>query len=382
VFDEENSNQSATGEHLYKCITESFAKQKVPQQNVIGFGSDGCSVMMGINNSVASRFKKDYPGIFVMKCICHSAHLCASEACKQLPKSCEELARGIFNFLHSSAKRQNALMQFQKFLDLKPHKILHPSQTRWLSLEAVSKRIIEQWDALRLYFTDTYLEQKLHTTEFIFNSLNDPFMKLHFYFLSWILPKFTELNKYFQTERVVITDIHEKIRLLYTTILLSFMKRDYVLRTDLSSIQPNNGQHHIFDSQMYLGVMVQEHINKNNLIKNKEKLKYFYNHCRQFLQTSAIEIKKRYDMNDQVLSKISILSAKNSLSNAFRDENPSILPLVTYMKRAVPIKENEDYNEIIQKLDDQWRALPMSLHLLPESITKLQYSNDDPDVLW
>lgn len=147
--------------------------------------------MMGAFNSVASRFIDNFPGIFIMKCVCHSAHLCASEACKELPRNCEYFARNIFNFLKSSSKRQAEFLQFQSFLQLEPHKILHPSQTPWLSLNLVVERIFEQWEALKLYFTDIWLNQRLHCAEQIYNGLHNPFTKLYFYFLEWILPKFT-----------------------------------------------------------------------------------------------------------------------------------------------------------------------------------------------
>ncbi|KAF0708776.1 Uncharacterized protein FWK35_00025335 [Aphis craccivora] len=88
-------------------------------------------------------------------CMSFGPPICASEACKQLPRALEDMARNIFNFLKSSSKRQAELKQFQMFLNLKPHKLLHPSQTRWLSLIAVVSRILEQWDSLKLYFTDT-----------------------------------------------------------------------------------------------------------------------------------------------------------------------------------------------------------------------------------
>lgn len=146
--------------------------------------------MMGCRNSVASRFKEECLGITIIKCICHSAHLCASEACKALPRRCEDLARNIYNFMKCSAKRQAQLVQFQKFLDIKPHKILHPSQTRWLSQGAVVSRILEQWDALKLFFTDMAFSEKLLAAEQILNYLDDPLVKLCFLFLDWILPKF------------------------------------------------------------------------------------------------------------------------------------------------------------------------------------------------
>lgn len=124
--------------------------------------------------------------------------ICASEACKQLPRALEDMARNIFNFLKSSSKRQAELKQFQMFLNLKPHKLLHPSQTRWLSLIAVVSRILEQWDSLKLYFTDTYLSQRLVSTETIYYGLSDPFMKLRHLFLNWSLPLFTRYTDYYE----------------------------------------------------------------------------------------------------------------------------------------------------------------------------------------
>lgn len=379
VFDIKNDKQpAATAEHLFNCIIETLNRSNVPLDNLIGFASDGCNVMMGSTNSVASRFRLMFPGIFILKCICHSAHLCASEACKQLPRSCEDMARAIFNFLHSSAKRQSTLKQFQKFLDLKPHSILHPSQTRWLSLEPVINRILDQWEALRLYFTDSYLDQKLLSTEHIYISLNDKFMKLYYYFLAWILPKFNEFNRYFQSQKVVISDLHDKIRCLYQEILLSFLKRNYVMTNDLNKLRPDNGENHLPDSQLYSGAQVLKHINAPELSNKIEQKKQFFMKCRQFLQTAALELKKRYDMEDPVLSNLSSLSAKNALSIEYHDSHTSLVPLISLMPRIVP-KENSG---LIQKIDDQWRGLILKIKFMPTEITNLQYANEPPDVFW
>jgi len=130
-----NNPSSANAEQLYNWLlkTASFYRYRflnIPLTNIIGFGSDGCNVMMVEHNSDVSRLRDSCPGIFIMKCVCHSARLCVSEACKYLPRSCEDLARNIYNFLKSSSKRQSELVQFQRFMDIEPQKILHPSQTR------------------------------------------------------------------------------------------------------------------------------------------------------------------------------------------------------------------------------------------------------------
>ena len=79
-------------------------------------------------------------------------HLCASEACKKIPKEIEQLVRDIYNYFSNSPKRQKIYLEFQAFVDVEPHRILWPSQTRWLSLHQCVHRIVEQWEALRSYF--------------------------------------------------------------------------------------------------------------------------------------------------------------------------------------------------------------------------------------
>ncbi|XP_046671170.1 E3 SUMO-protein ligase KIAA1586-like [Homalodisca vitripennis] len=168
----------ATAEHLYSILEDTLKSHNIPKDNVIGFASDGCNTMMGVNNSVASRLKENFPGIFILKCVCHSLHLCASEACKKLPKELEDLIRGVFNFMHGSAKRLSLFQQFQKFLDLDLHRILHPSQTRWLSVMAAVERVLEQWNALELFFIDILANDNSRHAEEICTWLHDPFMKI------------------------------------------------------------------------------------------------------------------------------------------------------------------------------------------------------------
>ncbi|XP_046980473.1 uncharacterized protein LOC124545569 [Schistocerca americana] len=159
-----NIEKASTAENLYNGVVKTFQQHNIPFANIIGFGADGCNTMMGVRNSVASRFRDSWPGIFVMKCVCHSVHICASEACKNLPRACEDLARNIYGF-KLSAKNQAELKEFQVFLNLEPHKLLHPSQTRWLSMIAVVRTVLENWDALMLFFNQKWLSERVLSAE-------------------------------------------------------------------------------------------------------------------------------------------------------------------------------------------------------------------------
>ena len=108
--------------------------------------------MFGQFNSVASRLINKFPGLTLFKCSCHSLHLCASEAAKKLPRACEELVRQTYLYFSSSAKRRFEFKTFLDFYEEDPLSILHPNQTRWLSLYRAVDRILLHWDALKEYF--------------------------------------------------------------------------------------------------------------------------------------------------------------------------------------------------------------------------------------
>ncbi|XP_076049531.1 protein FAM200B-like [Oratosquilla oratoria] len=350
----ENVEKGATG-NLYEGMLKTFEKHEIPVTQIIGFGADERSAMMGAHNSVESRFRNECPGLFVIKCVCHSAHLCASEACKTLPKKCEDLARDVYNFFKGNSKRQSKFVQFQSFLHLKPHKMLHPSQTRWLSLVDVVQRVLEQWEALRLFFEDLRSSERLVAADTISDSLRNPFIKLYYCFLDWILPKFTNFNKYFQSDKPVITVLHEKVSALFKEIILSFMEREYVMKTELCLIDPNRKDKHLSDTEIYLGVKVLQELQVSRVTARKYELKEFFQRCREFMSVACCEIKKKYDFSDNVISKLNCLTPTNALSSNFRKSVPSLVPLVTALPLLVPPEDSS----LLQRLDDQWRILPL-----------------------
>jgi hypothetical protein len=128
---------------------------------------------MGCNNSVAKLISHNYPWVVVVKRSSHSIHLCASYACKKLPKTLEDLCH-----FSLSAKRITVLKEFQVFSNTSIHKILAPGQTRWLSLRTCVRRILEQWKALSLYFTSYNFDDPTHINELVLSALKKPFMKV------------------------------------------------------------------------------------------------------------------------------------------------------------------------------------------------------------
>nr|CAI5822409.1 unnamed protein product [Callosobruchus analis] len=138
--------ENCTAGGLTQAIVDLLEKFEINKNNVIGFAADNASVMMGQFGGVQAKLKELVnPDIFVLGCICHSLHLCASEACKKIPSEAEEFVQDIYNYICRSPKRLKVYEEFQAFIDLKPHKLLTLSQTRWLSLEVRVFSVFFMW---------------------------------------------------------------------------------------------------------------------------------------------------------------------------------------------------------------------------------------------
>ncbi|KAE8745949.1 hypothetical protein FOCC_FOCC007310 [Frankliniella occidentalis] len=327
VFSEKNpdeANEGATARRLFDLLMKSFTDEGVPLVNLIGFASDGCNTMFGSNNSVAQRLQETFPGITVLKCLCHSLHLVASEACKELPRKIEDLARNIYGMFKSSAKRQAAFAEFQAFYEAEPHKILRPAQTRWLSLQSVVNRILEQWEPLKGYFTFQATEKNLVAADNIV------------------------------IDRALITVVYKKMCTSYKDLLLTFMDKTYVERTPLDLVNPADNGHHIPLQNIYLGVKVMRGFSELRARPDiAEMERQFRLRCKAFLVKSCCEMRARFDFSGHSpFARMACLNPKEVLSSS-STRLPSLLPLIETVPRIC------DPNDLdrVQVLDDQWRLL-------------------------
>lgn len=283
---------SATAEHLYDRVTKTFTDRGVPLKNVIGFASDGCNTMMGDDNSVKTRFERDCPGITVLKCICHSMALCASEASKKLPRSCEKLAKDVYRYFASSYNRQKKFKQCQKFLDLKIKKLLHPAQTRWLSLKEVVERLLEMWEALILYFATVPLDET-ETVKDIITGLNDPLIRLLLFFVNFALPKFTQANLTFQSSSPQITSMQATMEKTLKSLLKCYLDGNYVERTPLHSINPRDMRYVKPRNLITVGENALLFMQKPAVGQNNALMDHFYQYVTDYLIVGCEQIQKR-----------------------------------------------------------------------------------------
>ncbi|EFA13157.1 Zinc finger protein 862-like Protein [Tribolium castaneum] len=127
--------EDASAEALFVSIKHILDTQSVPYKNLIALAADNASTMMRRKNGVQAKLRELVPNLYVQGCLCHSLHLCSSAATKELPSVVEQFVRNIYAYFAHSTKRILELGECQVFVNEKPHKMLYPSQTRWLSLK-------------------------------------------------------------------------------------------------------------------------------------------------------------------------------------------------------------------------------------------------------
>ncbi|KAJ8980514.1 hypothetical protein NQ317_007934 [Molorchus minor] len=315
--------ESAQAEVLFHQIVAFFVEHEIPYiQNLIGFASDGASNMMGRHSSVASRFLAVIPEIFILKCICHSFALCASYACNKLPNFVETFTRDVHNYFSNSPKRISQFKAFQDFCNIKAHKILHPCQTRWLSVLNACSNNREDKQA-----------------DIILQSLNNSTCKLYLQFLEYILPLFVNLNRQMQSENPQISNIYSSITTVVKTILDCFIKPEVLRNASLYDIDYKNLRNMLPLEQMYFGAAVAS----NSL--DEHQLHSLKTNCLSFYIEGVNQI-LRFPLKNNPLQDLSFLNPQSVRAKTIS----SIANIAKKWPNLVA--ENK-----LQILDNEWRLL-------------------------
>lgn len=298
---------AADADHITAAVLGSLEKASIPTSNIIGFAADTTNVMFGCNHSVSTLLKEKIPYLFTMKCLCHSANLCASYACEKLPRIVEDMVRDTYSYFSHSAKRLAEFAEFQHFTETEPHKILKPAQTRWLSLQMCVKRILEQWDALKLFFVHQAATERLVAAENLASAYNNPIFKLYFHFLDSTLPKFTKFNKLFQSEFPNLHNLSSELVSLYKSLLSCYMTNMYIRSMSIDKLDPASKQHMLPLTSISLGHTVSSILTKPAILAMKVEVKGFLEHCQNFLIEAATQVKVRFPITDPILSSLGFL---------------------------------------------------------------------------
>lgn len=359
--------KDCTAQGIFKSIKHYFSMHGIPIENVIGFASDNASVMMGEKGGVITLLKRENPSLFVQGCVCHSMALCASNACGELPNRVEELARNIYSYIMNSPKRFSEYGEFQKFTEVSPHRILHPSCTRWLSLGEVVKRLLEQWSTLKLYFTSAAIEDGMASAAAILQELNNPITKMYFAFLAYILPAVNKVNLDFQATSLRIHKLRTSVCSSVKGILSNFMKREKLKDVDLSHVNISDPSNYLSLGDIYRGAVTESILLEHSSDICKRDLEQFQVRTLNFYVALSKQMLKRF-LSSNLLNNLQLLEALDP-SNVQQGKPKSLIPLAIKFPNIIKESAYEDLNR-------EWREL------ISCELPALSEAGEDPETFW
>ena len=110
------------------------------------------------------------------------------------------LVKECYNYFSCSSKRILEFQEFQDFTNSNQYRMLRFYSIRWLCFGSCVERIFNQWAALKLYFNGQHLVDRLQASEFLYEQFSNPFTKLYFAFLKYVIPVVNKMNTIFQSQ--------------------------------------------------------------------------------------------------------------------------------------------------------------------------------------
>ena len=104
-----------------------------------------------------------------------------------LPNWLETFVKNACFYFSKSSKRKHQFQLMQEVAEAPKHRILKLAQTRWLSMEAVISRLIQQWDTLKLYSPSQSATDKVDGAGLLFQVMSTSGTKHMLLFLAFIL---------------------------------------------------------------------------------------------------------------------------------------------------------------------------------------------------
>ncbi|XP_014675882.1 PREDICTED: zinc finger protein 862-like [Priapulus caudatus] len=124
------------------------------RKKIVGMGSDGAAVMLGINNGVAALLRQEQPCSIAIHCYAHKLELAYKDAIKVVPldKKAITLLQGLYYLYHNSALNRSNLKAAFSSLGQKPFMPTRVGGTRWVAhLLRALKNFFAGYDAIKVH---------------------------------------------------------------------------------------------------------------------------------------------------------------------------------------------------------------------------------------
>ena len=141
---------------LIKSIIDAFEEYDIPHENLIQIMSDSPNLMHGKYNCIVTRITLDFaPHIVDLGgCFLHHVNNAIKNATYKLhdAEDIEEFLQDLSSFFSFLVEFAEEFSQIQEELHIPKHRLIKYAAVRFLSIYSSVKRVLEQYDAIKLLF--------------------------------------------------------------------------------------------------------------------------------------------------------------------------------------------------------------------------------------
>ena len=234
AFVELPNGQAST---IINAVEKEVEKCKLDWSRLVGFASDGCSVMTGAHQGVAAKLKEKAPCMVATHCLAHRLAL-AAEGPLHDPAHKDMLTyldthffvtlKQLYSYFDHSSVRTARMVDVCDKLNMAHKKIVLPSFTRWLSHDAVVRCIKELLPALISLFKEDDQRHDNHYAHGLLRCVTEYYFIASLLMFTEVLPSFARLSRIFQTASLDFSILDGEIRTL-TDILMTLQKVSQIL---------------------------------------------------------------------------------------------------------------------------------------------------------
>jgi len=221
----------STADILFKFLTDFLVSKGIPLSKVLGFGSDGASVMVGKQNGVATKVKEYSPHCINIHCVAHRLNLCTSQASQDIPylkDTFEKTFTDLFYYFHQSSKRAGELTEIQKILNSPELKIKEVHEIRWLAFYDALNTVFRSWPALVKYFDAHKNDSK--ATRSLHEKLTDYRFLACCHMMKDIIGPLSQLCLIFQKQNLDLAAIQPAVKQVLSTLKEAKKGKSYYQR--------------------------------------------------------------------------------------------------------------------------------------------------------
>ena len=323
-------------------------------RNVLHFSMDGPAVNLSFLKLINEQFSKEddvLPLVNIGTCSLHPVHTAVRKGVESLPFDFDVFVNDLFMWFKLSAARRFDYVDVQRqeeLVDAVGQFFMKPVSSRWLSMEPVCRRVLEQYDALKKYFITELPKHAISTTKTrharLKAAFEDPVTLVYLNFVAYLASCVTPFLLMFQSNQPLVHLLFHKANELVRQCMLTFIKPEVVAEKEgqpLFDVDCEQSQNWMDSGKMAIGSGTNRAL-KSVPDNKKREIRLAIRSC---LKTTTIYLQQHLPITNPILRDFQCLHP------AARKEPSGRATVARLCQQLKKVCKTDSY---IDKVDAEW----------------------------